>query len=297
MYRYQHSDDDRSESLNSSDSTLSIMVLSGVDDDIQKQQSNKQRQADNISEAFDSESVKMYQSYQQRALSKTPTFHGEPNAFVVEIAAAIPEHENGALIQLLEASFGCFPDRDYCIIGIPSTTPPFSLLRYFVRATPRPVCMFKQELYVLHRNTISSSLEVREAVSSDLSNVEKLVSTIPKQEMFLYNFKMAISGHTEGNDAFIAAYVMLNRGSPVGVAVLKEEDDVEYLKTHYELNNWFDELHHKAGSHGLIEHLILTPIFQKHSCFFLSELHRISDFTVLYYKVSPNDSVNSKRER
>lgn len=90
---------------------------------------------------------------------------------------------------------------------------------------------------------------------------------------------------------------MVNRNVPVGVAILKEEEDVEYLKTHYELSNWFNERHHKTGSYGVIEHLILTPIFQKRSRFFLKELHRLSDFSVLFYRLAPTDSNNVSRDR
>lgn len=276
-----------SESLESSDSNLSVMILSQSDYEPHKQFLTSL-------EIFDTVSIKMCRT---KAPIKMPMFHGEANAFVVEIVAAMPEHERGALVQLLEASFGCFPDRDYCIIGIPSTTPAFPLLRYFVRVTPRPICIFEQELYVLHRNTISSSLHVREAISHDLRAVETFVSNVPKHETFMADFKMAVGERDGDNYVYVAAYVMLNRDNPIGIAVVKEEDDVEYLKTHYELSKWFDERHHKAGSHGVIEHLVLTPIFQKHSRFFLNELHRLSDFSVLYYRVSPKDSVNSIRNR
>lgn len=267
--------DYRSESLDSSDSNLSVMILSQSD-----YQSHKQLVTS--LEIFDTASSK---TYRNRIPIKMPIYHGAPNAFVIEIVAAMGEHENGALVQLLEASFGCFPNRDYCIIGIPSTIPVFPILKYFVRVTPRPICSFQQELYVLHRNTISSTLFVREMIHSDLNGVEKLIS---KQETFMADFKMAVLQ----DNCF--GYVMLNGGVPVGIAIIKQEEDVEYLKTHYELNKWFDEGHHKAGSHGVIEHLLLTPIFQRHSRFFLNELHRLSDFTILYYRLTPKDGVRNR---
>lgn len=297
----EEDEDDRFASLESNDSTLSVMILSQTNYDLmysKLMQKSEKNDDENSSEGSIAPSTTTQQQQQQRHHQqsfKKRIFNGEPNAFVVEIAAATQEHEKGALVQLLEASFGCFPNRDYCIIGIPSTTPAFPLLRYFVRVTPRSICTFEQELYVLHRNSISSWLQVREARSYDVAGVQKLVANIPKQRRFLNEFKAAVDG--DGQEGFVAAFVMLNSGTPVGVAVLKEEEDVEYLKTHYELSNWFNERHHKTGSYGVIQHLVLTPIFQKHSRFFLRELHRLGDFSVLFYRLAPNDSVNASRER
>lgn len=312
-------DDDDNEyhrfgSLDSSDSTLSVLILSQPDYVLPL--TCKQKTTPSI-DMFDTVSPKALHVHQQQQqqhqpskmnyASKKTIFHGDVNAFAVEIVAATEEHEKGALAQLLEASFGCFPDRDYCVIGIPSTTPAFPFLRYFVRVTPRPICNFEQELYVLHRNCISCSLEVRSAMRSDLPVIEKLIANIHKQKNCLTDFKKAV-GIIDDDDEFdiddtteipssIEAYVMLSNGTPVGIAVLKEEDDVEYLKTHYDLKNWFDERHNKTGSYGVIQHLTLTPIFQKRSRFFLKELHRLSDFSVLFYRLTPGDTVSIRRRR
>lgn len=41
---------------------------------------------------------------------------------------------------------------------------------------------------------------------------------------------------------------------------------------------------YKSGRHGLLESLVLSPIFDIHCKFFLRELHRLSDFSILYLK-------------
>lgn len=81
------------------------------------------------------------------------------------------------------------------------------------------------------------------------------------------------------------------------LAVLKEEEDVEYLRTHYEMRHWLDEKRHRAGHHGLIEFGVISPIFKRHSQFILRELHRLSDNTILYYYISPEDTSAYRRER
>lgn len=119
-----------------------------------------------------------------------------------------------ALAELLEASFECFPERDYCVMGLPSTVPTFPLLEHFVRVAPRAMCTYPQEVYVVHRNAINSPMTVRVALRSDLQAVEKLVATIPRQELFLNDFKCAIYSV----DSNVKAYVILNEDRHVGVA-------------------------------------------------------------------------------
>lgn len=128
-------------SLGSNASTLSVMLLSASEEFTQ----GRQRADDELS------ALPPSQRAQQQKTIEVPEYKGETDAFVIEVAAALPEHEEAALMALLEAAFDCFPGRDYCVVGIPSTVREFPLLRYFVRASQRPVCTYQQELYVLHR--------------------------------------------------------------------------------------------------------------------------------------------------
>ncbi|KAG5861828.1 hypothetical protein JTB14_024600 [Gonioctena quinquepunctata] len=86
-------------------------------------------------------------------------FNGEPNAFSLELAATIPEHEYG-LIKLFEAAFECFPERDYCVMSLPSTNPVNKIIKYFVRAVPRPTGAFPYELYVMHKKSTMGNVNV-----------------------------------------------------------------------------------------------------------------------------------------
>lgn len=221
-----------------------------------------------------------------------PKLYGEVNAFTLELAAAHPYHEVESLNLLLEAAFECFPCRDYCVLSIPSTCPPFPLLNNFTRVTPRPVSPYPQELYVVHRNVVLSNISVRVAIRTDIPAVVQLTYYMVSPEKLIENFTSAVY-----EDDNYRAFVLLSEDQIVGAAVLREEEDFEYLKTHYELMYWLDENHHKAGSYGLIEYLVLSPIFQRHSRFFLKEIHRLSDYSALYYCIFPSDTVNIQKGR
>nr|XP_023016211.1 cilia- and flagella-associated protein 61-like [Leptinotarsa decemlineata] len=224
-------------------------------------------------------------------IQKIPEFNGEPNAFALEIAATLPEHEYG-LIMLYEAAFECFPGREYCVMSIPSTTPINKLYKYFTRVIPRPTGSFPYELYVMHEKAVLGNVTVEVARREHEKQVKFLLSTIPNYLMVLQHFENCV---THPKSSFYSC-VMLCEDQVVGVATITEEFDVNYLQAHYDLH-YIDNKIHRVGSHGLIESIILSPIFQRYSQFFLREIHRLCDFSVLYYRHTPYDTTEAYRER
>lgn len=53
------------------------------------------------------------------------------NAFIIELMAAEMEIEEDVMCDLLESTFQCFPDRDYCLITLPANRAHFPLLDFF----------------------------------------------------------------------------------------------------------------------------------------------------------------------
>lgn len=115
---------------------------------------------------------------------------------------------------LPQAAFECFPNLDYCIITVPSNAPTFPLLKKFVRATPRPVTDFPHELYVLHKNSLMTTMSVRVAVRSDMEVVERLAATLIKPEPLLVSFASAVND----DESEYRAFTFLSDDYTVGVA-------------------------------------------------------------------------------
>ena len=73
---------------------------------------------------------------------------------MLEIAAAWPEHQYSLNI-LLEAAFEVFPDRDYCVLCLPSDEATFPIImQVFTRVPHRSSSNFDQTLYVAHRSAV-----------------------------------------------------------------------------------------------------------------------------------------------
>ncbi|KAK9704483.1 Cilia- and flagella-associated protein 61, N-terminal domain [Popillia japonica] len=221
---------------------------------------------------------------------KVPVYHGNGNAFVIEVLAVKPQHE-ASLRYLLAASFECFPDRDYCCLCMPSTETPFPLLKLLVRVTPRPSSNFEMELYVAHRCAISSDLVVREAQRSDVEVLDAMCGRLKTNTIHSQLIQSVTA-----LDSKYSTYIFQSGKTVIGFAILSEENDIEYVNSHYQLSAWTDMNRHKVGCHGTINCFIMSPIFDKHTRFFLQELHRLSDYSILFYRIFPDDmNVNQTR--
>ena len=61
-----------------------------------------------------------------------PVYHGDVNAFVLEIFTMRDEMKCRWSRNFVEAAFECFPEMDYCVILLPFSHPFLPLLKHFV---------------------------------------------------------------------------------------------------------------------------------------------------------------------
>lgn len=61
-----------------------------------------------------------------------PTYHGEMNAFVLEILAMRDDMRPHWSYDFLVAAFECFPHLEYCAIVLPFSHPCHQFLQYFM---------------------------------------------------------------------------------------------------------------------------------------------------------------------
>lgn len=225
-------------------------------------------------------------------LSHHSVYFGPGNAFSLEIAASLPEHKE-ALIPLLEASFECFPDKDYCILSIPHIYPSFPLLSEFVRITPKHSSNYPHELYVVHRSALRSELKVRVATPDDAGDIYDLFINLQKvQTLFLI-----IDASLSYSNCLFRSFVLLCEEQIIGLAVVREEYGFEILKNQYRVSDWLNVPFYKPCSQGYLEYFIVSPIFQRCSEFFIMELHRLTGYEVIYYKIYPSDTMTTQRDR
>lgn len=215
-----------------------------------------------------------------------PKFLGEPNAFSIQLFC-IDERYEMRSCDFLPLAFQKFPDREFCIVTVPHLVPEFPLLQSFVRVTPRCPSILSQELYVFHRNGLLKDFSVRFAEPTDYTSVEKLTKNIELHENLLKDLVQYNMAKRDNDGTEIQAFVAESQKQVVAIAIIRVEEDIEYIRSHYNIEDFIYYNHHKRAEHGRIHHFTINPMFMHLSKHFLKEILRIGHKTCLYYPLYP----------
>uniref|UniRef100_A0A8C3SF26 Cilia and flagella associated protein 61 n=1 Tax=Chelydra serpentina TaxID=8475 RepID=A0A8C3SF26_CHESE len=190
-----------------------------------------------------------------------PVYRGAVTAFCVQLFCIDEKHETRSL-DFLQYVFNLFPDKDFCIITVPHLVPEFLLIQNFVRVNPSSNSTLDHELYVFHRAGLLKSFKVRAATTSDTPAVEMLIKTLDLNESVLDDLKVFTQ-------------------------------DIEYIRSHYNIEDFIYFNHHQQEEHGHLYHFALNPIFHHYTKYFLKEILRLAYKSCLYYPIYPQ-SVDGK---
>ncbi|NXB04019.1 CFA61 protein, partial [Cnemophilus loriae] len=215
-----------------------------------------------------------------------PVYRGASNAFRIRLLCIDEKYETRSL-DFLHYAFSVFPDRDLCVILVPHHVPEFPLVRSFVRAVPCCTSRLGRELYVFHRAGLLTSFNVRKATSSDLQGVKMLVETLSLNEEIWNDSKIFTEARRDPDGMPVQAFVAEVLDQIVGVSVTRDEMDIEYIRSHYNIEDFIHFNHHQQEEHGHLCHFVLNPVFHHYTKYFLKEILRLGHKSSLYYPVYP----------
>ncbi|KFQ26969.1 Uncharacterized protein C20orf26, partial [Merops nubicus] len=215
-----------------------------------------------------------------------PVYRGASNAFCIRLFCIDEEHETRSL-DFLHYVFKLFPDRDFCVILVPHDVPESHLARSFVRAVPSRAAGLGRELYVFHRAGLLRSFNVRRATTNDLPGVEMLIKTLSLKKSILNDLKIFIEARRDPDGVPVQAFVAEVLDQIVGISVTRDEMDIEYIRSHYNIEDFIDCNHYQQEEHGHLYHFVLNPIFRHYTKHFLKEILRLAHKSSLYYPVYP----------
>ncbi|XP_025154418.1 cilia- and flagella-associated protein 61 [Harpegnathos saltator] len=143
-----------------------------------------------------------------------PTYHGEKNAFILEIFAMRDGMRPHWSFDFLEAAFDSFPDLDYCVVLLPSTRPPQKYLQHFMNERHANISCeqrvpfrcnkdFPMILYVLHRAVLFGEIKCRRAEVRDRNTVQGLLAAMPTKHETLADFDLAMDPLQLDLDCFV----------------------------------------------------------------------------------------------
>lgn len=199
------------------------------------------------------------------------------NAFAIEILLTYPGHED-SIPKMLDLAFGVHKIYDYAVLTLPSSCSSIMFQKYFVKVTPQPDSFFPHDLYVVNKHSLYGEITVRKTTYPDKSEVEdmlydlKLITDLNEVDHLL-NTK---------HDSFVYHY----NNMLFGYAIVRQEDNLQYLVSHYNLKKWNIE-NRFPDQHGRLEFFCYSPIFNNRWQFLLNELHRLGNYKHIYYLIKP----------
>ncbi|KAI4888586.1 hypothetical protein NFI96_016449, partial [Prochilodus magdalenae] len=218
-----------------------------------------------------------------------------PNAFCIQLFAINKRFEMRS-VDFLPYVFRLFPERDFCIISVPKLAPEFPLLQTFLRAVPRHSSSLPQELYLFHRSGLLRTLLVRVPVCDDVAAIQRLVQNLNLHEALMEDLDTFFKARRDPvrqqchDGTPVQAFVAEAEGQVIGILIIRDEQDIEYIRANYSIENFVYFSHHQREEHGRLCHFTLNPIFQHYAKHFLKEALRLAHKSCLYYPVYPTDS-------
>ncbi|XP_030577070.1 cilia- and flagella-associated protein 61 isoform X2 [Archocentrus centrarchus] len=182
--------------------------------------------------------------------------------------------------------FQVFPDQDLCVITVPSLCPEFPLLQNFIRVPSGPSSSLGRELYVFHRDGLRP-LTVRPAVAADRPAVSGLVKDLSLNESPLRDLDRCYETGGDPDAGALQAFVALVDAVVVGVVIIRDEQDIEYIRAHYNIENFIYFSHHRYDEHAQILHFVLKPSFLHFSKHLFKEILRLAHKSCLYLRIYP----------
>ncbi|NWW42981.1 CFA61 protein, partial [Pedionomus torquatus] len=215
-----------------------------------------------------------------------PVYKGASNAFCIRLFFIDEKHETRSL-DFLHYVFKLFPDKDFCTILMPHHVPEFHLIKSFVRVVPSCTSKLGHELYVFHRAGLLKSFNVRKATTNDIPGIKMLIKTLSLNDSILNDLKIFTLARRDPDGTPVQAFVVEVLDQIVGISVIRDEMDIEYIRSHYNIEDFIHFNHYQPEEHGHLYHFVLNPVFHHYTKHFLKEILRLAHKSSLYYPIYP----------
>ncbi|XP_029157071.1 LOW QUALITY PROTEIN: cilia- and flagella-associated protein 61-like [Nylanderia fulva] len=221
---------------------------------------------------------------QTQLIHDVPTYHDKINVFVLEIFATREEMRPHWSYDL-EAAFDCFPHLEYCAIVLPFSHPYYQFLQHFTCVPLRCNKDFPMTLYIVHRALLHEEIKCRCAKIQDRKSIQELLFAIPKHNEILTDFDFAM----DPLQLDLNCFVFECNDTMVGLAIIRAEKQINLIKKHYHIEDYVSMRSIPQDNYGHLLHFVLMPIFSAYHRFFFREIARLSELTVIFYRLHHED--------
>uniref|UniRef100_A0A8C4RSV4 Cilia- and flagella-associated protein 61 N-terminal domain-containing protein n=1 Tax=Erpetoichthys calabaricus TaxID=27687 RepID=A0A8C4RSV4_ERPCA len=165
-----------------------------------------------------------------------------------------------------------------------------------------PVYKGSSDAFCIQLFVIDEKYEMRYSYQIFMTSIPNMVPEFP----LLQSFARVIPYHssTLPQDlyfffiCFMITIIFLQEGTPVqafvaevmdqivGIGIIKNEEDINYIRSHYNIEDFIYFSYHTQEEHGRLLHFALNPIFHHHRKHFLKEILRLSYKSCIYHTVN-----------
>jgi adenylate kinase len=224
----------------------------------------------------------------------------EPNAFAITLFCLDGSVESRAR-DFLPHAFNEFPDRDYCILTVPTNTQESALLASFTPVAPKSGSTFSHCLYVLHKDSLFAHDHLSVSRFSNSAHgglISRLVKSMGSSGQRIQD---EVSKCEEEEDVALdenptcVAFAVTVGGNLVGVVVAHRRttsvEDINWLRSNYHVEDFVAYDRHRARNQATISAIAISPTFVKQGRFVIREIMRLYDKSVLYFEAGPGEEI------
>lgn len=186
-------------------------------------------------------------------------------------------------VTLLAGAFELMKGRDFCLLTLPHASAEIPLLTNFMRAVPVSRAVVSQQLYVLHRASLSPVVAVRTVTAADVPAIETLASR--SNTALIADVHQFLSAGSDADGTRLFAHVVTIAEQVVGACILRSARDIcTQLRSHYNIEEFILFSHYMPGEHAVLHHFLFNPIFERFAKFALREVMRKAKVSCVYYR-------------
>uniref|UniRef100_T1J7D1 Uncharacterized protein n=1 Tax=Strigamia maritima TaxID=126957 RepID=T1J7D1_STRMM len=206
------------------------------------------------------------------------------SVFTIHLFMMTEEHEL-RYMELIEAGFKFFPEKEFCAISINCWSSGTPFLSKFTRVTPRSNVTLRQELYVLHRWGLIKNYSVRFARNTDIPSVTKFIHNIDVKTKLINDLTAFCNNLPNEDGKALQVFILECFSQIVGVAIICGEEDIEFLRANYNVEDFIYFGLHRREDHAQVLHFVLNPLFTHLARNFIKEIFRLGNRTCLYHRI------------